>query len=128
MRKTRRLTSSMEDYLESIRGLAKGRKVVRVRDIGKRQGVEMSSVTTALKVLADCGLVKHERYGYVELTPKGNSSARAVSGRHRILRRFLEEKLGVSPRAAEKDACKMEHAVSPQTIRKLIAFMKRSSK
>jgi DtxR family Mn-dependent transcriptional regulator len=46
-----------------------------------------------------------------------------VRQRHRLLRKFLIEVLGVNPRIAEKDACLMEHVVSPQTMEKLVSFL-----
>ena len=67
---------SIEDYLEAIANLGGRRKVVRVNQIGQALDVKMPSVTSALKKLSDEGLVKHEKYGYVELTPKGEEIAR----------------------------------------------------
>ncbi|MDQ7780999.1 MAG: metal-dependent transcriptional regulator [Planctomycetota bacterium] len=128
MGKAPQLSSAMEDYLESIRELAKTAKVVRVRDISRRQGVEAPSVTTALRGLVKCGMVTHEKYGHVELTAKGKSSARVVSGRHAVLRLFLRDVLGLSERIAEADACRMEHAVSPETMRRLTAFVRKAAK
>ena len=40
-----------------------------------------------------------------------------------MLRKFLIEILGVDPETAEEDACRMEHAISPQTMDKLVAFL-----
>jgi len=39
------LTPTMEDYLEAIFNLAKEKRVVRVRDIAKKLGVKMPTVT-----------------------------------------------------------------------------------
>ena len=49
--------------------------------------------------------------------------ANAVLERHLLLTRFLRENLGVSEETAEKDACRIEHVISPETftgIKKLI--------
>ena len=64
-------TASMEDYLEAIAMLNEEGKVARVTQISQTLGVKKPSVTSALKKLSDDGLVKHERYGYVALTPEG---------------------------------------------------------
>ena len=42
------LTSNMEDYIETISILSRHNKVVRVKDIAKKLGIKMPSVTAAL--------------------------------------------------------------------------------
>jgi len=80
-------------------------------------------VTAALNVLKEKGLVTQERYGKVFLTPEGRKRALVVQRRHRVLRKFLVDVLGVGEKVAENDACLMEHAVSPETMEKLIEFL-----
>lgn len=116
-------TASMEDYLESIVMLREGKEAVRVSQMSKALGVKMPSVTCALKKLSDEGLVEHQRYGRVQLTPDGEKVARDVFRRHEALRRFLEEILSVDAETAADDACKMEHAISPLTQEKLAKFI-----
>jgi len=113
----------MEDYLESISILAREDKVVRVTQISKVLGVKKPSVTSALKKLSKEELVEHERYGYVELTDEGKKVAEDVFHRHETLRHFLAEILGVDPEMAAKDACKMEHVISPATLERLAKFV-----
>lgn len=116
-------TASMEDYLESIIMLRRSRKAVRVSQMSQALGVKMPSVTLALKKLSDEGLVEHQRYGRVQLTPQGEKVARDVFRRHEALRRFLKDILSVDAAIAENDACKMEHAVSPLTQKRLAKFV-----
>lgn len=76
--------------------------------------------------MARRNLVIHERYGDVELTPKGETLAKKVYRRHRILKQFFEKILGVSSEIAEKDACKIEHCISEDSfnrMNKLIKYM-----
>ncbi|GAG67636.1 unnamed protein product [marine sediment metagenome] len=113
----------MEDYLESIIMLREGKEAVRVSQISKALGVKMPSVTSALRKLSQQGLVEHQRYGRVQLTPDGERIAKDVFHRHEALRRFLAEILNVHPEIAAVDACKMEHAVSPATQKKLAKFI-----
>jgi len=117
-------SASMEDYLESIIMLREGKKAVRVSQMSKALGVKMPSVTSALMKLSQQGLVEHQRYGRVQLTPDGEKIARDVFRRHEALRRFLAEILNIDPQIAEVDACKMEHSVSPVTQEKLAKFIK----
>ncbi len=116
------LSSSLEDYLETILVLSREKKVVRVRDIADHMKVAMSSVNGALKRLADEGLVKHERYEFVELSGRGSVLARKILERHNLLTHFLQFTLHVEAATAEKDACAIEHYLSQQTIERILDF------
>lgn len=118
------ITPTMEDYLEVIGQLGKKDEVVRVKNIARQLNVKMPSVTGALKTLAKDGLIRHEKYGYVELTQKGNHIAKEIYSRHQTLFKFLNQILRIDPRAAEEDACKMEHTISSTALKKLIEFIK----
>lgn len=130
VKKEKRLTSSMEDYLEAIVVLEKENGVARVKDISRMLNVKPPSVTSAIINLSEKGLVEHELYGYVELTLEGKKAALDVLRRHNVLFCFLAGILNVDPKVALEDACKMEHSVSPQTLEnleKFIEFVKDSS-
>jgi len=116
-------SASMEDYLESILMLGKGKETVRVSQMSKALGVKMPSVTSALAKLSQEGLVEHKRYGLVQLTPEGERIAQDVFHRHEALRQFLTEILNIDPETAVDDACKMEHTISPTTQEKLAKFI-----
>lgn len=120
------LTSSIEDYLEAILALSEEDKAVRVTDLANRLGVSKASVSEAVGVLKDGGLADQERYGRITLTPQGLAEAKKILRRHQVLRMFLERVLGVSPETAEKEACLMEHAVGPETMQRLVAFLERT--
>jgi len=121
--KKRKLSSNMEDYLEAVVILKEKNKVARVRDISRLLNVEPPSVASALNNLSENGLVIHERYGYVELTPEGERLAEGVYRKHEMLIKFLTEILSVDHKIAAEDACKMEHTISPQTFKKLTKFI-----
>lgn len=118
------LTSNMEDYLEAVFYLKNVEGVVRVRDIASHMGVKMPSVSEALKVLKEKKLVTHEPYAYVELTGRGEEKARDLLNRHQQLTHFFREVLGVGAPTAEQDACRIEHAISPQSMDRLMLLIK----
>ncbi|HUS04618.1 MAG TPA: metal-dependent transcriptional regulator [Dehalococcoidia bacterium] len=118
-----RHNASMEDYLERIAMLAQEHGVVRVTQLSKALAVKKPSVTAALNKLSERELVNHEKYGYVELTAEGKRIAQDVFRRHEALRKFLVEILGVDPDTARKDACDMEHFISPVTTNRLAKFV-----
>lgn len=123
MKKTNRISHKMEDYLEGIALLKKRRGAARVCDIARLLNVKKPSVTAAVKVLTRDGLAIHERYGYIELTAAGRRIASEVQEKHDTLIQFLTRILSIDRRTAEKDACKMEHAMSPKTMAQLTKFM-----
>ena len=118
------VTSNMEDYLETIHELSQETPAVEVRvtDIARRLKVTRPSVVGMIKHLTDHGFVMHSHYGKVRLTPAGLEIAREMLHRHRVLRRFLEEVLGLDAEIAEIDACRMEHTLSPSAIDRFMAF------
>lgn len=121
--KTSDISSSLQDYLEAILNLSRQTGLVRVTDIALELNLAKASVAQALTLLKEQGMIQQERYGPVELTEKGRRHALVVKHRHEILLGFLVEVLGVDRRTAEKDACLMEHAVSTETVEKLVDFL-----
>jgi DtxR family Mn-dependent transcriptional regulator len=121
------MTQSLEDYLEMVSFLSDD-GLVRVTDIATRLGVSKPSVLTALRNLEEQGLLQHERYRTVILTPKGTQKASEIRDRHSMLTTFLHEIVGVNPETAEKDACKMEHLLSEETFKKIKALIKAKKK
>ncbi len=117
------LTPAMENYMEAIYNLDHEKRVVRVKDIAKRLGVKMPTVTNMLKTLNDRGLINYERYEYLELTKDGSDIGEEIDRRHQVLRSFLTEILGIDFETADSEACMMEHAVGESTMDRLVAFM-----
>ncbi|MDR0561516.1 MAG: metal-dependent transcriptional regulator [Spirochaetaceae bacterium] len=123
------MTQSLEDYLETVSFLAdEGGGTVRLTDIASRLGVSKPSVFTALKILEERGLLEHERYRTISLTEQGEIEAAEIRDRHNFLTVFLKKIVGVSPDTAEKDACKMEHLLSEETLQKMKSLVQSNKK
>lgn len=120
------ISSSLEDYLEAIFILVQKHPHVRLTDIAEFMGVSKPSVNRAVGNLKDAGLVSHETYGVVSLTAKGKQRAAVVLRRHKLIKRFLTQTLGVEEDIAERDACRMEHVMSPKTIEKLYTYIEQA--
>ena len=116
-----KLSSQMEDYLEAIYHLCRAEGVARVKSIADRLEVSNPSVVGAIRKLKDRNLVIQEPYGYVRLTMEGEEIGGAISHNHEVLSDFLKEILGLDHETASVDACKIEHAVSAETVRRLRA-------
>ena len=122
------LTMAIEDYLECIVRLeeeAPATEGIRSVDIAQALDVSKASVNKAVTVLKEQGLVEQSHYGKVMLTDLGREIGRAVWARHQALRNFLVLELGVDFERADSEACQMEHALSEDTMNRLVAFLDR---
>ncbi len=125
MNKNYNMTSSLEDYLEAVFVLSKQKDNVRVTDIAEFLGVSKPSVNRAVNTLTQIGFLEHITYGDIIITPEGESYAANVLRRHKLIKQFLIDTLGVDEENAENDACKMEHVMSSVTIDKLYEYLER---
>ena len=119
-----KLYESAEDYLESIlmRRISKG--YVRSSDVATDRGFSKPSVSRAMKNLRTDGYIEMDEKGYISLTEKGEAVAQSVYERHKLFSSMLI-KLGVDEETALKDACRMEHALSPESFSKIKAYVEK---
>jgi DtxR family Mn-dependent transcriptional regulator len=119
----RALSESQEDYLEAIFHIITEKHAARVKDIAERLGVNPASVTGALGVLSEKGLVNYAPYEAITLTPQGRRISKDVVRRHEVLRYFFSNILSVDHDVADKAACSMEHALSREILNRLTQFL-----
>jgi len=117
------LSASLEDYLEAIFNLSSRTGAVRSKDIAETLDVARASVTGALRLLKDKGLVNYQPYGAVTLTLAGQKVASEVAAKHRVLEAFFVNILGVSGQDAQIAACRAEHALGSDIIGRLLSFV-----
>ena len=123
MVKNNSLSASLEDYLEAIFNLAGESKVARSKDIAQMLGVSRASVTGALRTLKERDLANYKPYGYITLTDDGKTVAKEVIQKHNIISSFFINVLGVDHEIAQKAACKAEHTLGPEVIKRLLYFI-----
>lgn len=123
------LTMASEDYLESVYRITLDQNAfemgIRSVDVAEQLGVSKASVNKAIAALKDHGMVEQTRYGRVMLTSEGREYGRDVWRRHRVLRRFLIEELGVEQEQADDEACLIEHDISSSTMEKWCNYLER---
>ena len=117
------LSASLEDYLEAIYHVVSEKQAARAKDIARKTGVNSSSVTGALRALAEKGYINYAPYDLITLTPKGQQHARDVVRRHEALKDFFTRVLFIDSTEAEATACKMEHTVSRSVLDRIISLM-----
>lgn len=106
---------SAEDYLERILILQEEKGEVRSIDIAHDMGFSKPSISVAMKKLKEAGLIIIDENGFISLTKEGHVIADKVYERHTVLKKILID-IGVDPKQAEKDACKVEHVISEETF------------
>lgn len=110
------LLESGENYLETILVLTQRNGSVRSIDIANEMAFTKASVSRAMSILRNEGLVVMNEDNHITLTEEGHRIAVSVYDRHVTLTKFFTEILHVSPEIAAKDACRIEHVISPETF------------
>lgn len=82
--------------------------------------VTKPSVCHAVSVLRDNGFLKMDEEHILHLTEKGRKIAEKIYERHCFFTQALIA-VGVEPKTAEADACKIEHVISDESFAKLKA-------
>ncbi len=109
------LLESGEMYLETIYVLSQKSSSVRGIDIADHLGYSKPSVSRAVGLLRDKGLVKKDADGYFKLTEAGEMLAKRIYERHTVLTGLLIS-LGIDEKTASEDACRIEHYISDKTF------------
>ena len=123
MKGTKKLSASLEDYLEAIYHIVVENDAARGKDIAARLKVSRGSVTEALRLLSKKGLINYAPYEVITMTESGSKIAEDVIKRHTALKRFFVEVLAIDDEVAERGACEVEHIASNQIISRMVKFM-----
>ena len=110
-----RSNESSEDYLETILILGNRSSLVRAVDIAAEMGFKKPSVSVAMKNLRENGYICVNENNEITLTESGRKIAETIYERHTLLSNWLVA-LGVDPKTAAEDACRMEHVISSESF------------
>lgn len=113
---------SIEDYLEAILILRKNSGSCRSVDVAMHMNYSKPSVSIAMAKLEASGHVEKKEDGQLFLTDLGKRVAERTLEKHHFLLRLFE-KIGVSEKTAEEDACNLEHSLSNESYEKLKAWV-----
>lgn len=107
---------AVEDYLKAIFKLQGESLPVSTTALASEMDRSAASVTNMVKGLAEQGLLDHEPYRGVRLTPRGESTALRIIRRHRVIETYLIERLGYTWDGVHEEAERLEHAASDGLI------------
>ena len=83
----------------------------------------LTPVTGALRLLKDRKLANYTPYGAVTLTDAGKKAAAEITRKHDVLNSFFADVLGLKKDIAQQTACRAEHALGEEVVRKLLSFI-----
>ncbi|MBQ2592687.1 MAG: metal-dependent transcriptional regulator [Candidatus Riflebacteria bacterium] len=118
-----RVSLALESYLEAIADIQNEQGAVSPSVLAEKMGCKRSSVTSALQRLAENGLINYHTYRPVTLSQKGKEVIESLDKYHKILANFFENVLGLEEEFSQKEACRLEHQISPKTIERIAEYV-----
>lgn len=119
----KKLSASLKDYLEAIYHICSQKGEARSKEIIEKLKVTGPSVTEALQLLSEKGLINYAPYQTITLTQAGRMAALTMVKRYEVLSNFFIKILHVAPDIAEEGACKIEHVVPSVVIERMIRYI-----
>lgn len=125
-----RLSMATENYLLSIFRLEEqGVRVtltqlaehLKLLPVGEGMGTSLPSVVGMIRRMVREGLVENTPNKDLALTARGRKSAESIVRRHRLAERMVVDLLGLELHKAHVEAHRLEHAISPELERKIVA-------
>lgn len=127
------LTEKMEEYLEALFKLSCEDNPLTPTRLAEYMKVTPPTALDMLRRLEKEGYIRYQGPGpgkgrragpgkarrTIVLTPKGERVARTLIRRHRLSERFLTDMLGLDWESAHREACRLEHVISPEVEEKL---------
>jgi DtxR family Mn-dependent transcriptional regulator len=118
------MSTSTEEYLEAIYNLTQNSQPATTTAISKRLNISPASTTEMLKRLSEEEYVNYSPYQGVTLTLKGLGIGERITRKHRLLERFLHDKLKIGNDKVHAEACALEHSLSDEAERALCQVLK----
>ncbi|HEY8476740.1 MAG TPA: iron dependent repressor, metal binding and dimerization domain protein [Chloroflexota bacterium] len=119
------ITPVVQQYLATIYVMAsEGQTVIGAR-LAERLGVKAPTVTETLRRLLQEGYVTWGDRKEIRLTEAGRAVAESAVRRHRVVERWLTDALGLDWADAHEVAHRLEHAVTPEVVDRLLTALGR---
>ena len=111
------LTPSMEDYLEMIYRKYQTEGYVRINQLAEQLNVKAPSASKTVSKLSTMGYLAYEKYGIIQLTPKGEIMGAFLLDRHETIEAFLRN-IGVQDTVLLETEL-IEHHLSIDTVKNI---------
>ena len=100
---------------------------VRSVDVASYLGFSKPSVSHAVKLLAEQGMIQLDVSKFLTLTDKGMAIAKETYARHIFFSDMLQS-IGVPKNIATEDACRIEHVISQETFDAIKKYYQQNNK
>jgi DtxR family Mn-dependent transcriptional regulator len=118
------LSPVAQDYLKVIWSAVEwGEPPITTKALAAKLGTSQANVSETMRRLHAQGLVVHQPYRPVTLTPLGERLALGMVRRHRLLETFLAHVLGYGWEEVHADAERLEHAASDRFLERIDALL-----
>lgn len=111
------LRATGEDYLEAVLILDRQKGDVRCVDLATFLERSKPTITNMVTRLCESGFLVREDNKSISLTTKGKEVAEKIYERHRFYQTI--DRCWCRSKTAERDACRLEHAISEESFQKL---------
>ena len=121
------IEKTKEDYLRAIYHFQEeqdNKSGVNSIDIADYLDISKSSVSEMLRKLIKEGLIKPLSYRKVKFTKKGLAQSIEVTKKHRIIEVFLSNILKIKSKNIHKEAHRLEHAFSNESLHSIKRLIK----
>lgn len=118
------MQESGQNYLETIYLLQREKGIVRSVDVARALSFSKPSVSRAMGKLKAEGLLEDIPGTRLILTKEGTRIAEGLVDRQETITQFLRMTADVDPETAEKDARKMMHFLSENTMKGIKSFIR----
>jgi Mn-dependent DtxR family transcriptional regulator len=122
------LTASQENYLKTIYLEVSKNGYAKMSDIATLLSVKKSSVSAALNILVEKGLINYVPYSQITLTAIGLTNAREIIEKFDVMSIFFCKILKLEMGEAITNSCRLEHVMSEELFRRLSKFCKFTEK
>ena len=116
------ITSGLQDYIELIYNTISEGKEIKAVDIANAFNISRASISEALIRLSDLDLILYEGRKGIKITEKGITEAKKIIKKHTVLCDFFTKVLNTDFDIATKNACKIEHVIDEDLIKKIDNF------
>lgn len=118
------MLKSGENYLETIYRLSMTKDRVRSVDIAAEFGYSKPSVSRAIGLLKEQGLIDMPQGKSIVLTKEGLKQAKKLADKQSAIEKFLMYTTDVDEATAKADATKIRYELSDKTLKGIAAFVK----
>jgi len=117
------LSGSQEDYLKIIWYLERDQIKATPKAVADRHQVKPPTALNMFRQLANMDLIHYGKTYGARLSSQGNSLARKLIRKHRLLETFLEKVLNMDEHLLHEEAERLEHVISDNLMYRIDSYL-----